>query len=192
MERYSSHSDQQLVALLKGSDRKAFSEIYERYHALLFAYAYHKLLNKQEAQDIVQEVFITLWENRETFVLKTFLSGFLYKSVLNKILNIWKHNKIVREHASIQNLSIDIDSYETDFLIREKEIAALIEKEIAALPPRTREVYELKYKAYLSTKDVAERLGISENTVSNHLKNATSRLKKNLGAVIFILYLLEK
>lgn len=192
MNDYKKHSDIELAALLRNGDNAAFLEIYNRYNILLLNYAFRKLQDKQESQDIVQEVFITLWEKRETFILKTYLSGFLYKSILNKVLNIWKHNKIVREHAQLHNLNIDVDTIETDFLIREKDIAAMIEKEIAAMPPRMREVYELKYKQYLSTKVIATQLGISENTVSNHLKAASTHLKDRLGILIFVVFILNK
>ncbi|TCC98830.1 RNA polymerase sigma factor [Pedobacter hiemivivus] len=192
MNDYKKHSDTELAALLRKGDNAAFLEIYDRYNILLLNYAFRKLQDKQEAQDIVQEVFITLWEKRDSFILKTYLSGFLYKSILNKVLNIWKHNKIVREHAQLHNLNIDVDTIETDFLIREKDITAMIEREIAAMPPRMREVYELKYKQYLSTKVIATQLGISENTVSNHLKAASAHLKDKLGILIFVLYILNK
>lgn len=192
MAAYSTLSDVDLTALLQTGDNAAFLEIYDRYKGLLLAYAYRKLQNKQEAQDVVQDIFISLWEKRENFVLKTYLSGFLYKSVLNKILDIWKHNKVVAEHLELHKFEIDVDATGTDFLIREKEIATMIEKEIAAMPPRMREVYELKYKQYLSTKNISAKLGISEHTVSNHLKNASSHLKERLGVVIFVLYILNR
>lgn len=192
MNDYKTHSDSELAALLRAGDNAAFLQIYDRYNILLLNYAFRKIQDKQEAQDIVQEVFINLWEKRESFILKTYLSGFLYKSILNKVLNIWKHNKIVREYAQLHNLNIDVDTIETDFLIREKEISAMIEKEIAAMPPRMREVYELKYKQYLSTKTISNQLGISENTVSNHLKAASAHLKDRLGILIFIIYILNK
>lgn len=192
MKDYQNLRDSELAVLLRNGDDTAFMEIYERYNSLLYAYAYRKLHDKQESEDVVQDVFIGLWEKRETFVLKTYLSGFLYKSVLNKILDIWKHNKVVTEHAALHMLQINTDSIETDHLIREKEIAAMIEKEIAAMPPRMREIYELKYKQYESTKNIASQLGISEHTVSNQLKNATKHLKNKLGLIIFVIYILNK
>lgn len=192
MKDYGQCSDSKLVNFLRSGDNFAFLEIYERYNGLLFAYAFRKLHNKQESQDVVQDVFVKLWEQRQNFVLRTYLSGFLYKSVLNKILDIWKHDKVVRQHAEVDKLNVDIDAYETDFLIREKEIAAMIEKEIAAMPPRMREVYDLKFKLYWTTKAIAAELGISEHTVSNHLKNASAHLKKNLDLIILLVYVLKK
>ncbi len=189
MADYAKLSDTQLLAFLKEDDNGAYMEIYDRYNSLLFAYAYRKLQDKQEAQDVVQEVFIGLWERRKTFVLKTYLSGFLYKSVLNRILDIFKHSKVIKQYAELQKLQIDVDSVETDYLIREKEIAAMIAKEIAAMPPRMREVYELKYKDFKSTAEIAAMLGISPHTVSNQLKNASAHLKKRLGLVVFMLYI---
>lgn len=191
MAAYSGYTDQELVVFLRQGEDRAFMEIYERYQALLFAYAYRKLQDKEEAQDVVQEIFITLWEKRDNFVLKTHLSGFLYKSVLNRVLDIWKHQRVVQQHVEAHQLTIDVDSVETDYLVREKDILALIEKEIAAMPPRMREVYHLKHREYLSTKAIATQLGISENTVSNQLKNASAHLKQRLGLVVFVLYVLN-
>lgn len=87
MRDLSNRTDLELLADLKAGRDDAFMEIFERYNAPLFAYAYRKLQNKQEAQDVVQDVFTKLWEQRSDFVLKTYLSGFLYKSVLNKVLD---------------------------------------------------------------------------------------------------------
>ena len=189
---YHTQGDSELAVLLREGEDGAFMEIYERYSSLLYAYAYRKLHDKQQSEDVVQDVFICLWEKKDQFVLKTYLSGFLYKSVLNRILDIWKHNKVVTEHAALHTLNIDTDTTETDFLIREKEIAAIIEKEIAAMPPRMRQVYELKYKQYESTKNIAWQLGISEHTVSNQLKNAFRHLNKRLGVLVFVIYILDK
>jgi RNA polymerase sigma-70 factor (family 1) len=192
MPIYSKYTDKDLVVLLKNSDQAAFKEIYNRYNGLLFAYAYKRLQGEEEAKDVIQEVFIGLWENRERFILKTYLSGFLYKSVLHKILNIFKHNRVVRHNLLSQALEIDVDSVETDFLIREKDIVALVEKEISVMPPRMREIYELKYRQYMSVKQIASDLNISENTVATQLQRATAHLKNKLGIVIFAVYMLQR
>ncbi|WP_442588427.1 RNA polymerase sigma factor [Pedobacter sp. AW31-3R] len=186
------YTDLVLLKRMQEGDEDAFREIYDRYNELLYAYAFRRLQSKEEAKDVVQEVFINLWERRSVFVLKTYLAGFLYKSVLNKILDIWKHNKVVRRHVLSQPLEIDVDSVETDFLVREKEVAALITKEIAAMPPRMREVYELKFRHFYSATQIAADLGISENTVATQLQRASAHLKNKLGLIVFIIYVLNK
>lgn len=192
MPIYSKCTDKELVSLLESGNQAAFKEIYDRYNGLLFAYAYKRLQVEDEAKDVIQEVFIGLWENRERFILKTYLSGFLYKSVLNKILNIWKHKRVIRHHVLSQSLEVDVDSKETDFLIREKDIIALVEKEIAAMPPRMREIYELKYRQYRSVKQIASDLNISENTVATQLQRAAAHLKGKLGVMVFAIYILQR
>lgn len=184
-------ADDDLADLLKSGNDAVFKEIYQRYDKLLFLYALKKLRNEEEAKDVVQDVFLWILKNRETLTLKTTLSGYLYKSVLNKIFDIFKHKDIIRQYIERTDLAIDVDSVETDYLIREKEIATIIEREIAAMPARMREVYELKRKNYLSTKQIAEQLGISEHTVSTQLKNAMKHLKVKLGVVIYVLYILN-
>jgi len=192
MTIYSKYTDPELLALLKEGKHNAFKEIYLRYNSLLFAYAFRRLQNREEAMDVVQEVFIHLWENRSDFVIKSYLSGFLYKSVLNKILDIWKHNSVVRKHVLSQSVQIDVDAVETDFLIREKEVSNMIAREIAAMPPRMREVYELKFKQYFTVKQIASELGISENTVATQLQRASAHLKNKLGLVVFILHIINR
>ncbi|RQO74473.1 RNA polymerase subunit sigma-70 [Pedobacter sp. KBW06] len=190
MNDYSTYSDSELATLLEAGDELAFKEIYIRYDELLFLYAFNKLRNEDEAKDAVQDVFLWLFQNKQSLNLKTTLAGFLYKSTLNKIFDIFRHKNIVKKYIESGEHFIDTDSEETDYLIREKDIALLIEKEINAMPPRMKEVYELKRKQYLSTKEIATQLNISENTVSNHLKKAAKHLRTKLGTIIYIVYVL--
>lgn len=188
MTSLSTSSDVELLLLLKGDDEPAFEELYLRYDALLYSYAYRKLQNKQEAQDVVQEVFINLWNSRKGFELKSTLQGYLYKSVLNRILNIFKQREFRIIYA---NQFIEVDSSETDYLVRERDIVALIEKEIESMPPKMREIYEMKRKKYLSAKEIAEQLDISEHTVNTQMKRALKHLRVKLGILIYLVYILH-
>lgn len=191
MSTYSTYTDAQLVVKLNAGDAAAFEEIFMRYNSLLYLYAYRKLQSHEEAKDIVQEVFITLWDSRETFALKTYLAAFLYKSVLNKVLNNFKHQTIHRQYADVQLSMPDLDPSGTDFLIRKKELQQLIDAEVAAMPARMREIYELKKKHYLSSKEIAAQLNISEMTVSTQLKRAMKRLRSQFGLIIYLLYIMR-
>jgi RNA polymerase sigma-70 factor (family 1) len=182
-------SDEELMALLREGDHAAFREIFLRYDKLLFLYAFKKLREREEARDVVQEVFAWLWNNRQTFDLKTTLAGFLYKSVLNKVFDIFRHQDIIRQYAERGNYYIDADHTAPDYLIREKDIQEVIEREIAALPPRMREIYELRRKGYLTTREIAGELHLSEHTVSTQLKRAVKQLKLKLGVVAYVLFL---
>jgi RNA polymerase sigma factor (sigma-70 family) len=79
---------------------------------------------------------------------------------------------------------VEISNEDTDYLIREKDITLLIEKEILAMPPKMREIYTLKKKYFLSTKEIATELSLSEHTVSTQMKRALKHLKVKLGIIV--------
>ncbi|ETZ20747.1 RNA polymerase sigma-70 factor [Pedobacter sp. V48] len=184
MINYSTCFDQELVLLLKDDDDAAFKEIYLRYDKLLLIYAYKKLRNREEAKDLVQDVFTWLWNSRKDFSLNTTLSGYLYKSVLNRIFDVVKHKGIIRKYVDSGKHYVEISNEDTDYLIREKDITLLIEKEILTMPPKMREIYTLKRKYFLSTKEIATELSLSEHTVSTQMKRALKHLKVKLGIIV--------
>lgn len=143
MKDYQNHNDSELASLLRDGDNVAFREIYQRYSKLLYLFAYKKLRNEDEAMDVVHDVFTWVLNNRKTFAVATSLSSYLYKSVLNKIFNIFKKQETIKRYIDQGDHFIDVDSTGTDYLIREKDIIQMIDQEIKMMPPRLREVYEL-------------------------------------------------
>lgn len=192
MTDYTAYTDKELADRIRSADDRAFKEIYDRYNKLLYLFAYNKLRNKEEAKDIVQDVFAWLLNNRSSFAVNSSVSSFLYKSVLNKIFDIFRHQSVIRKYIEQGEHYIDVDSTETDYLIREKDIAQMIQLEIDAMPQKMKEVYLLRFEHYLSAKEIAEQLNISENTVNTHLKRATKKLRDNLGMVVYVVYILNR
>ncbi|MDQ8006218.1 MAG: RNA polymerase sigma-70 factor [Pedobacter sp.] len=183
--------DAELILEIKNGNEQAFYELYTRYSALLLVYAHRKLADKEEAKDVVQEVFVRFWDQRANLEPDLQVSAYLYKAVLNKVLNIYKHKDVLQRFETEQINSVTAVSNDTDFLIREKEIKAMIDREIEAMPPRMREIYQLKKQYFLSTKAIAEKLDLSEHTVSTQLKRAAKLLKDKFGLVIYVLYILR-
>lgn len=170
-----------MLILLQEGNEEAFNEIYRRYSAGLYLHALKMLRDRDEAQDVIQEVFTRLWSKGETLVLSTSLSSYLYTAVRNKILDIFSHDKLVARHQQSLQAFIDKGEFITDNLIREKELASIIEREIADLPPKMREVFELSRKGHLSYAEIAEDLDIAENTVRKQISKAIARLKPRLA-----------
>jgi RNA polymerase sigma-70 factor (family 1) len=191
MKDYSNDNEQELIRLFSAGDDDAFKEIYLRYDKPLYLYAYHKLGNKEESRDVVQDVFAWMLNNRRRLDMNTTLSGYLYKSVLNKIYNIYKHKQVLDKYADSGNTFVDLEPSGTDFLIREKDILAVIEKTIAEMPKGMREVYELRSKEYMSAKEIAAHLSVAESTVNTQLKRAMKHLKLKLGLLVFIVFILQ-
>lgn len=186
MAQYSTFSDSELADLLKLGDRNAFAEIYNRYKFLLHNHAWNKIRNKQDTQDLVQEVFSMIWSKHETINMGNNLAGYLYRCVHNQFLNMVVHKQVKDKYLdSILHFS-QTSPIVTDHLVRENMLKATIENEVAHLPPRMREVFELSRKQHLSHKEIAEIMGTSERTVKKQMGYALKILRKRLGLVLFL------
>ncbi|HEY0666596.1 MAG TPA: RNA polymerase sigma-70 factor [Sphingobacteriaceae bacterium] len=191
MSKYNLLSDAVLSSLLKEGDREAFTEIYERYKYILHAHALNKIRDREEARDVIQEVFIYLWDKREVINIDNNLSGYLYKAVRNAILNKITHKQVQGKYLdAMKSFSIK-DNIETDYRIRERQLTDFIEGEIARLPSKMREIFELSRKAHLSHHEIAEKLNISDQTVSKQVTNALKILRVKLGIFIYFLFLIN-
>lgn len=180
MLSYQQLSDKYLLELLKSDDKKAFTEIYERYHSLLYIYANKKLDNNIESRDIIQDILMNIWNKRDVLSITGTLRSYLFTAVRNRILDIFSHQQVEEKYMdSLQNL-IQTSS-PSDYMIREKELHAIIEFEINAMPPRMREIFTLSRKEWLSNNEIAHKLDISQNTVETQMKRALRLLRLKLG-----------
>lgn len=187
---YTVITDQELAKMLALGDQTAFAEIYSRYKFILYNHAWNKTRDKQEAQDTLQEVFAMIWSKRATINIGNNLSGYLYTCVRNHILNVIVRKNTHNKYTSSILKFAQTGAVFTDHLIRENQLKALIDKEIAALPPRMRQVFELSRKEHLSHKQIAEIMGTSEETVKKQMSRALKSLRLKLGLPVFLLMLL--
>jgi RNA polymerase sigma-70 factor (family 1) len=179
---YSELSDQELAALLRQGDTAAFAQIYHQFKARLYLHALRTLKDPDDATDLVQEVFTNLWDKRESFTIKSSIGNYLYGAVRNRVFNHIAHQTITTQYAqSIQSFLASGEMI-TDNLIREKELAAIIEREINSLPEKMRQVFLISRNTDLSHKEIGKQLGISDKTVKKQVGNAVRilRLKINL------------
>ncbi|WP_228099007.1 RNA polymerase sigma factor [Pedobacter sp. MC2016-24] len=183
---YESTSDTELVDLLRSGNRLAYTEIYNRYKIVLHTHAYKWMRDREEARDMIHELFTFLWDKRADIQFNSNLSGYLYVSLRNKIFNRVSRKKIESAYVSSLQSFIDEGNCVTDHLVRGRLLAKLIEKEIAALPPKMREVFELSRKYNLSHKEIAEQLGLSDQTVRKHIQHALKILRTRLGLYMFL------
>ncbi len=181
MRTYSAYSESELLALLKQHDERAFAEIYERYWEGLLRHANSMLKDEDEIKDVLQDVFITLWEKAYAMERTASLSAYLHTLVRNRILNMLLRSKVKDKYLTSLGHFSERVAHGTDFAIREKEMAQRIEEELDRLPEKMREVFELSRKQRLSYLEIAEKLQISQNTVKKQISNAIRQLKLKLG-----------
>jgi RNA polymerase sigma-70 factor (family 1) len=189
MSVYSELSDQELSALLKEGDHRAYTEIYHRFKAPLYIHAYNKIRNTEEAKDLVQELFVSLWNNRQTLNLGNHLSSYLYTAVRNRVFRAI--SRLGLEYAYISSLqdSINQGTCITDHRVRENQLQEMINREIDALPPKMREIFLLSRRNNLTHSEIAEKLGIAEPTVKKQVNNALKTLRVKLGMFTFLIFL---
>ncbi|MBB6499962.1 RNA polymerase sigma factor [Pedobacter cryoconitis] len=188
MPDYNAYSDIELTDLLKAGKHDAYAEIYNRYIFVLLNHAHHKLRDREEAKDVVHEVFAMLWSKRKDLQINN-LSAYLYTSVRNIILNQFVHKTVQDKYLVSITQFAKQGTLITDHLVREHQLSELIEKEIAALPPKMRRVFELNRKKHLSHREISSVLDISEQTVSKHITNALRILRTKLGVYIYLILL---
>lgn len=176
---YRNLSDSVLFSLYKEGDRRAYTEIYNRYSGALYAHALKRLNDREEAKDVIQELFTYLWLHRRKITIQTQLSGYLYKATRNRVINILAHREVANYY--IDSLELLNNQGHTDDLVRQNQLAELIEKEINFLPSKMREVFLLSRKRYLSHCEIAEELQISELTVKKQVANALKMLRTRLS-----------
>ena len=168
---------------LRDDDRTVIDEIYELYHAKIFRFSISYLKNQDDAYDIVQDVFIKLWENRLQLKKDTNFDAFLFTVAKNTVLSLF------RKRATEQKFRNNIDiSYESepndienniDFDFLKKKYQKLVDK----LPPKRKEVFVLSREKGLSNKEIAQIKGIAEKTVEDHLTKSLSFFKQHFGTL---------
>ncbi|MCL4637832.1 MULTISPECIES: RNA polymerase sigma factor [Olivibacter] len=191
MSSYKLYTDNELIHLLAANDTAAFSEIYLRYGERLYKQAYHVLRNREDAKDIVQDIFTSLWNKRTGLQINN-LAAYLYIANRNQTIKLIAHKKITSVYFDwLQALAKEVSDNAHHTLL-EKQLNQLVEDEVSKLPSKMQAVFNLSRKAHLSHKEIAAKLHLSEATVKTQVKNALrilrSKLEAFLYAILFLLY----
>lgn len=175
-----------LYSALKNGSRKAFQTLFDSYYDVLCIFAMKYLKDTMDAQDVVQETFIALWNSRQKYASDTHIKSFLYLTVKNKCLNLLKHQKVQEEYSS-QNAEETEERYFEENLLQ-VEVLALLRNAIRRLPEKRQEVILLSLQG-MRNEEIAENMGVSVNTVKLQKKHAYEYLRKQLKEVFFLLFL---
>jgi RNA polymerase sigma-70 factor (ECF subfamily) len=181
MDVYSEYSDQVLVQLLVGGDQGAFDQLYERHWFQLYQSAFYLLKDKDASKDIVQDVFLWIWQNRPTLNISN-VRAYLKAAVRFKVANFIRSGNIRDSfYDEVARVQPHPASPSGEEMIALKELQQVIHEAICQLPDKCREVYRLSREEGLSNREIAERLGISIKTVENQMTIALKRLRSSIG-----------
>ncbi len=193
-KQYHKCTDVVLTDLLRGGDRHAFTEIYNRYWTIMYVHVYKMLRDEEEAKDIIQEIFSNLWLKASHIKSSHNVSGLLYTAARNRVFNLIEQSRVRGDYVqSIAAFTHQVDPNTVD-RVDEKQLIAVIEYEIQNLPPKMRQIFEMSRKDDLSHQEIATKLNLSYQTVKKQVQNALKIIKPKideLGVSIAILLLLR-
>ncbi len=168
-------------------DTQAFRETFDCFHARLCYFASSLLPKEYDPEDIVQEVFVKLWQKKEQFSDSETIKAFLYIAVKNACINIYKHDKIVKKYSDLLGAE-EAEEDNTIAHIVETEVLDNIHRALQKLPAGCRNILELSYFQELKNKEIAEQLQISINTVKTQKKRALHLLRAIMKVTSLWLY----
>lgn len=186
-------TNQQILEHLAKSDVRAFDFLYYKYFSKLYGAVYKRLQNRELAEEVVQELFVSLWERRKVLTISTTIEAYLFSSVKYLIIAQYKKNKLFEKYSNSLNPEADDNNF-TEQIIAFDELNFSYKNALKLLPERCKEVFLLK-RAGLSQREISEKMDISEKTVENQMTKALKTLREALSdyttLIVFGLYLLN-
>jgi RNA polymerase sigma-70 factor (ECF subfamily) len=175
-----SENDSWLLEKIKQGDGAAFRRLFDKYWQDLFRLACKRLPSREDAADIVQEVFLSLWNNHGKLNAGNDLAAYLFVSLRNRIFNYYEKQAVRFKYLLNQSFNPVQSEDAIVGSIQQKELQQIIAAEIEKMPDKMREIYQLSREQQLSISEIATLLMISPQTVKNQLHRALDRLRQSL------------
>jgi RNA polymerase sigma-70 factor (ECF subfamily) len=173
-------------------DEKAFRFFFDKYYSDLCNFVNQYINNPEMAEELVQDIFVYLWEKKSDISLHTSVKAYLFLASKNKCLNYLRNTKSkIRLLEKYQNENKAVQST-SDLFLESEELKEILDKSINSLPNRCREIFLLSRQSELSHKEIADKLNISPKSVENQIGIALKKLRNGLRPYydrIFVLFL---
>lgn len=176
--------DKELIEKIIAGNEAAFDELFREYYRKLVYFSMNIVKNKDSAEEVVQDLFVSLWVKKERLKLQLSLKAYLYRAVYNNSVQFFKKQQRFVPNNSDLNEEIP-DNYSD--LLEQSELEERIYRTVEQLPEKCKEIFKLKRFEELKNREIAERLKISIKTVETQMTRALKYLTKNLGDLILII-----
>ena len=183
--------DKKMVTGIKKGDTSTFQQLYEMFYNRLFLYAVSYVGNSDAARDIVQELFLHLWQKHETIEIKTSVSSYLFRAIHNRSIQHLRHKQVTDKFNELQSLRLKeaelVYHFESDFIhpsVEFEEINSIILATWDSLPEKTKKIFTLSRQENLKNAEISERLSIDIKTVEYHIRKALNKFKDQLSDYI--------
>lgn len=176
------------IKALKNGSYEAFNAVYNIYSRRLYAYCYKYVKSHEDTQDILQEVFVALWKNRESIRDENTLLYFLFQIAKNRLINSFRaqvNSPVFEEYVTYRD-ELRLSVNDTSCPVELDDFRRKIVQIKNSLPPTQRKIYEYSREQDLSNKEIADLLGLSEQTVKNQLSLALKVFREKLADYKYI------
>jgi len=185
-------NDAKIFELIKSGNKSEFDKLFRSYYQDLCRFAIYLSCSPENAEEVVQDLFFKIWENKKSLKIHTSAKSYLFTSVRNSVYNLHKHQKVKDrfiEHSKAASEIIEDENH----LDAEQEMIIKINNAIELMPEKRREVFKLSKVEGYKYKEIAEKLNISVKTVENHMGEALKFLRTNLNKqeLLFLFILLD-
>ncbi len=174
-------TDKYLLSRIKNKRIEAYKYLFELYYKELYFFARKFLENREVAEEIVQDVFIALWENKDLPDIHTSLKSYLYTSIKNRSINYLKSKINNIKFVSIESTLSENHILADDQPLELEELDELIQKAVSSLPPRCKEMFHLSRNSKMTYQEIADALNVSKETVKSQISDAIKKIKTYLN-----------
>jgi RNA polymerase sigma-70 factor, ECF subfamily len=171
------NDDKQLFEKISNGSKAHFDSLFSKYYAQLVRFAMGYLHDGPAAEEMVQDVFVRIWENAPRIEIETSILAYLYTSVRNQALNFIKHENIKKKYEQEQALFVNADANDFEEKVNLKFFRQLLAITVGSLPEKCREIFEMAKFEGLTYDEIAEYLQVSEKTVENQMGIALKKLR---------------
>ncbi|WP_308990421.1 RNA polymerase sigma-70 factor [Mariniflexile litorale] len=188
------NSDKELIELLHQGKDEALSLIYKKYWQMMYLAAYNLVQDKEVCEDIVQDIFVDLWNKRTHLIISISLKSYLYTSTVYKVYDFFRKNKKLIKIELLDNFSETFHALTPETKLLYEELIEHVDSIIEHLPLKCKAVFKLSREQELSNKEIADKLHISQRTVEGHITKALSILRYSMGmslCIEFVLFIVK-
>ena len=169
-----------MIKGLRSGRDSAYEQLFKEYYKPLAVFASTYVEDIETGKEIVQDLFVHLYEKRRALAINSSIKSYLFKSVRNRCLNHIKHQQVVKMHHDQMKPVVE-ESENLEDLIRETELEHMVSKVVDQLPPKCKRIFTMSRVSGLSNGEIAQELEISKRTVETQISNALKVLREKLN-----------
>lgn len=181
-------TDYELVKKLQKGDLEAFDQVFRRYSDKLFGFALKYLKSQEDTEELVQDVFLKIWENRKSLKKEASLKSYLFTIAYHNMCKLFRkkqiHDKFLGDKRAVENTTLNLED-QLEYKATLEEVELLIEK----LPEKQRQIFKKSRKEGKSTREIAEEMNLAPGTIDNQISAALKFLREKISDNNFALLL---